>query len=95
MAIVRWNTSMSLDGFIAGPEDAMDCFSRFTGPAEDANEIINATGAILASRRTFDVGRKTDQLPEAQVVGPLSGPSRTGYHRPGFPSTELNEPPRW
>jgi dihydrofolate reductase len=53
------NRSMSLDGFIAGPGDAMDWIFDFMGPIEDEfPEIMAATGAMLIGRRTYEVGKR-------------------------------------
>ena len=43
------NRSMSLDGFIAGPGDAMDWVFDFLAP-DDFPEIAAATGAMLIGR---------------------------------------------
>jgi hypothetical protein len=52
------NRSMSLDGFIAGPGDAMDWIFDFMAPIEDAfPEIMAATGAMLIGRRTYEVAK--------------------------------------
>jgi dihydrofolate reductase len=91
MASVIWSTAMSLDGFIAGPDDAMDWVFRFTGAAENADDIISSTGAILAGRRSYDVGRKPDQHPEAQEAfgGAWTGPQFVLTHHP--PTDEDDE----
>jgi dihydrofolate reductase len=53
------NRCMSLDGFTAGPGDAMDWIFDFMGPIEDAfPEIMAATGAMLIGRRTYEVGKR-------------------------------------
>lgn len=74
---------MSLDGFIAGPDDAMDWVFRFAEPGENADDVIQSTGAILAGRRSYDVGRKPNQRPEAQEPfgGAWSGPQFVLTHR--------------
>jgi dihydrofolate reductase len=91
MARVMWNTAMSLDGFIAGPDDAMDWVFRFSEPGENAEDIISSTGAILAGRRSYDVGRKPDQRPEAREAfgGAWSGPQFILTHHP--PTDEGDE----
>lgn len=73
------NRAMSLDGFIAGSNHAMDSrswprLSRFVASAELA-EIAAATGAMLIGRRTWDVGdsRETDE--PGNVDYPFSGPA--------------------
>src|ERR1700743_1219311 len=53
------NRTMSLDGFTAGPGDAMDWIFDFIGPIEqEFPEIMAATGAMLVGRRTSDVGER-------------------------------------
>ena len=53
------NRSMSLDGFIAGPGDAMDWIFDFMAPIEDEfPEIMAATGAMLIGRRTYEVAKR-------------------------------------
>jgi dihydrofolate reductase len=57
MAAVVWHVTMSVDGFIAGPDDAMDwVFDYFSeGTNETAGEVIETTGAIVMGRRTYEV----------------------------------------
>jgi dihydrofolate reductase len=53
------NRCMSLDGFTAGPGDAMDWVFDFVAPIESAfPEIMAATGAMLIGRRTYEVGKR-------------------------------------
>jgi dihydrofolate reductase len=55
------NRSMSLDGFIAGPGDAMDWIFDFIEPdAAFLTETAAATGAMLVGRRTDEVGDRMD-----------------------------------
>ena len=55
MRKVIWHVTMSLDGFIAGPNDSMDwVFEYESEPSPEANEVIETTGAILAGRRWWD-----------------------------------------
>src|SRR6266496_3549227 len=51
------NRSMSLDGFIAGPGDAMDWVFDFVAP-DEFPEVAAATGAMLVGRRTYEVGKR-------------------------------------
>jgi len=51
------NRSMSLDGFIAGPADAMDWVFDFVAP-DEFPEVAAATGAMLIGRRTYEVGKR-------------------------------------
>jgi dihydrofolate reductase len=56
MGRLLWHTMMSLDGFIAGPDDGMDWMSGIDGGAgETVDEILGSTGALLVGRRTQDV----------------------------------------
>lgn len=53
------NRCMSLDGFTAGPGDAMDWVFDFVAPIESVfPEIMAATGAMLIGRRTYEVGKR-------------------------------------
>jgi dihydrofolate reductase len=53
---VLWHTQMSLDGFIAGPDDDMRwAFEVEAGPDETIDEVVSSTGALLVGRRTQDV----------------------------------------
>lgn len=56
MSKLLWHTMMSLDGFIAGPDDATDwVFSVDGGQGETVDEVVRSTGALLVGRRTQDV----------------------------------------
>jgi dihydrofolate reductase len=84
MGIVRWHTTLSVDGFVAGPEDAMDWVFAHPGPIPEVVEVIARTGAILCGRRTYDVGRRPEQRPEATEPfgGAWHGPQFVLTHRP-------------
>jgi len=77
------NRSMSLDGFIAGPGDAMDWIFDFMAP-DEFPEIAAATGAMLVGRRTWDVGDRMEvEQPELRTTDyPFSGPTFLLTHRP-------------
>jgi dihydrofolate reductase len=54
--MVLWHVTMSVDGFIAGPDDTMDwVFDYPSQPNPAVEEVIQTTGAILAGRRWYDV----------------------------------------
>jgi dihydrofolate reductase len=55
MGVVLWHITMSLDGFIAGPDDAMEWVFEYPGPNEAVAEVIETTGAIVVGRRTYEV----------------------------------------
>ncbi len=44
-AKVLWHVTMSLDGFIAGPEDEMDWMAQYAGPNPVVEEVIRSIGA--------------------------------------------------
>lgn len=91
MTLVRWNATMSLDGFIAGPDDAMDWVFKYDYPDSLVGEVIESTGAILAGRNTFEAGRKAGQPEEATEAfgGAWHGPQFVLTHRP--PAVEPDE----
>jgi hypothetical protein len=81
MGKVFWHVTMSLDGFIAGPNDAMDWVFGYVPLDSPAirgmlEEVIRSTGSVLSGRRSYNVGRKPGQRPEARKVlaGAWSGP---------------------
>jgi dihydrofolate reductase len=56
MARLLWHTMMSIDGFIAGPNDDMVWMSDVDGGSgETVEEVLRSTGALLVGRRTQDV----------------------------------------
>ncbi len=79
---VIWSATMSLDGFIAGHNDAMDWVFQYPEPNPMVDEVIRKTGAILAGRRSYDVGRKA-QRPEMREAfeGAWKGPQFVLTHR--------------
>src|SRR5215469_16247351 len=85
------NRAMSLDGFIAGPEDGQDWIFDFMGnDAPWQREIAAATGAMLVGRRTVEVGERmeasNDRGTESRDEGyPFSGPIFVLTHSPPDP----------
>ncbi len=56
MGKVLWHTMMSLDGFIAGPNDDMQwAFGVDGGAGRTIDDVLRSTGALLVGRRTQDV----------------------------------------
>ena len=53
MNTVIWHITMSLDGFIAGRDDAMEWAFRFDSDRL-ADDVMRATGAILGGRGWYD-----------------------------------------
>ena len=80
---------MSLDGFIAGPGDAMDWIFDFV--TEDYfREKAEATGAMLVGRRTYEVGKRMNAGKERGTAAsgggyPVSGPTFVLTHEPPDP----------
>ncbi len=59
---VLWGVTMSVDGRIAGPGDAMDWVFEYNwGPNAELQEVIRGTGAVLAGRRSYDVGQRAER----------------------------------
>jgi len=52
--VIRWHFTMSLDGFVAGPEHSMDWMTGFTVRPGLVNEYVGSTGAILGGRQGWD-----------------------------------------
>jgi len=80
------NRAMSVDGFIAGPDHAMDAarwprVSRLVAP-DDFAEIAAATGAMLIGRRTWDVGAELAAAEPGSYDYPFTGPMFLLTHRP-------------
>ena len=85
MAIVRVNTTMSLDGYIAGPGGDMDWVFEYGDdvPGDLVQEVIDSTGAILAGRGSYDVGRRSTRRETSKPFGGRwSGPQYVLTHDP-------------
>jgi dihydrofolate reductase len=83
------NRAMSLDGFIAGPGDAMGWgggrpLADFVAP-DDFAEMAAATGSMLIGRRTWEVGDRMEAEEPGSVDYPFSGPMFLLTHRPLHP----------
>jgi dihydrofolate reductase len=75
-----WHTVMSLDGFIAGPDDDMSwAFGVDAGSGETVDEVVSSTGALLVGRRTQDV---EDRLQPGFYGGAFGGPFFVLRHDP-------------
>lgn len=60
--------TMSLDGFIAGPGDSMDWIFEYMDQ-DRAAEVMAATGAIIAGRRTYETGQRDTGKPSGEAYG--------------------------
>lgn len=80
------NRSVSIDGFIAGPGDAMEwIFESLAPDGDDVAAIAAETGAMLVGRRTYDVGRRIEAAEPGGADYPSSGPTFLLTHRPPDP----------
>ena len=76
------NRAMSLDGFVAGPDDSMDWVFEYATP-DQVPDVMAATGAMLCGRRTYDVGQRDAGKLSGDAYGGLwSGPVYVLTHRP-------------
>jgi dihydrofolate reductase len=75
-----WHTMMSLDGFIAGPNDDMQwVFDVDDAGGETADEVVQSIGSLPVGRRTQDV---EDRLQQGFYGGAYHGPSFVLRHNP-------------
>jgi hypothetical protein len=79
MGKVLWHVTMSLGGFIAGPDDAMDWVFEYPGPNATAAEVIETTGALVVGRRTYEV---EDRQRGGFCGGAWTGPFFVLTHHP-------------
>src|ERR671919_400372 len=80
MGKLLWHTMMSLDGFIAGPNDDMSwAFGLDAGSGETVDTVVASTGALLVGRRTQDV---EDRLQPGFYGGAFRGPFFVLRHEP-------------
>jgi dihydrofolate reductase len=80
MGKLLWHTMMSLDGFIAGPNDDMSwAFGLDAGSGETVDAVVASTGALLVGRRTQDV---EDRLQPGFYGGAFRGPFFVLRHDP-------------
>jgi dihydrofolate reductase len=78
-----YSCTMSLDGFLAGPDGDMQWLTRHLGPNPVADDIVGRIGALLVGRRTHDgddPNRGTEQ--EGAFSGQWHGPVVVLTHRP-------------
>ena len=80
MGKVLWHTMMSLDGFIAGPNDDMQwAFGVDGGAGQTIDDVLRSTRALLVGRRTQDV---EDRLQPGFYGGAFRGPFFVLRHNP-------------
>jgi dihydrofolate reductase len=91
---VIWHITMSVDGFIAGPDDSMDWVvgqwsdegTRTRDVEVDrsslADEVLASAGAILGGRRWYDVAERLYDGVDGIYGGQWQGPVLVLTHRP-------------
>jgi dihydrofolate reductase len=55
MTAVAWHVVMSVDGFVAAPDDDMRWIFDVAGPSDTGDQMVASTGAIVMGRRTYEV----------------------------------------
>ncbi len=70
MGQVVIHATMSVDGFIAGPNDDMSWMAAYVGPNEVADQVVKMVGAIVSGGRLFRVMEKRleENLPYGGTV---------------------------
>jgi dihydrofolate reductase len=84
MTKVIWHVTMSLDGFIAGPDHAMEwAFEAWESGGGDADEIMRSTGAIVGGRGWYDAAARKYDGVDGIYGGRWMGPVFVLTNRPG------------
>jgi dihydrofolate reductase len=73
---------MSLDGFIAGPDDSMDWAFEQGGGSTLADTVRDGTGAIVAGRRWYDLAEERWNGSQGIYGGRFEGPVFVLTHDP-------------
>jgi dihydrofolate reductase len=79
---VVWHITMSVDGFIAGPDHSMDWAFGHGSGSPLAEEVRDSTGAILAGRRWYDAAMSKLGGLEGIYGGKWTGPVFVLTHHP-------------
>jgi dihydrofolate reductase len=89
MGRVLWHVTMSVDGFIAGPDHDMDWVFEQAAPPEASTDVVPRVGAILCGRHTYDVGQRDAGKGSGEAFeGEWSGPEFVlTTHPPADPPT--------
>lgn len=84
MAKVLYSVTMSVDGFITGPDGDMQWMRPYLGPNPEVDELIPRIGSILVGRRSHDGDDPFKGEPgEGKAFGGgWSGPQYVVTHRP-------------
>jgi dihydrofolate reductase len=73
MGEVYAHATVSLDGFMAGPNDEMDFVSAASGPNPVVDELVGDLGAVVMGRHTYDVAHAREPF-GAAYGGAWKGP---------------------
>lgn len=77
---VVWHQTMSIDGFITGPDDSGGWAFGHGGPSPEVfAELMRTIGATVTGRRSYDIGRKRGAK---FYGGHYTGPIFVLTHRP-------------
>jgi dihydrofolate reductase len=79
---VVWHVTMSLDGFIAGPDHAMEWAFEHGAPSRIADEVRTTTGVILGGRGWYDAATSRYDGVDGIYGGAWTGPVFVLTHRP-------------
>ena len=82
MSKIIWHVTMSVDGFIAGRDDAMEWAFKSSHNTALVDEIRQATGAILGGRRWYDAATAKYDGVAGIYGGAWTGPVFVLTHRP-------------
>lgn len=84
MGKLLYSATMSLDGFIAGPDGDMSWLTKHLGPDPAAASLIEQIGSLLVGKRTFagDDPHKGDPEKEGPFGGAWDGPQFVLTHEP-------------
>ncbi|MFB9234778.1 dihydrofolate reductase family protein [Plantactinospora siamensis] len=85
MAKLLYSGTVSLDGFLAGPDGDMSWATPHLGPNPEIDDLIGRIGALLVGRRTFggdDPYRDDPERAGKAFGGGWSGPQFVLTHRP-------------
>lgn len=85
MALMIWHVTMSLDGFIAPPDDSAEWMFGHGAAGPLGAETMRRTGAILSGRRGVEFGNRPGPGARAIYGGAWSGPVFVLTHDPAEP----------
>jgi dihydrofolate reductase len=80
MGVICHHT-MSLDGYVAGPDDSIDWAFAFGEPTSLADETMERIGAIVAGRRWYDLAVERWNGVDGIYHGAYQGPVFVLTHR--------------